>query len=569
VTLDVGDSILIEAISASSGRTKDQIKQELDEIGDLGQIAMSSRAKQRSIGAMYGKKEANLTVRGVYSSLMEIANIQGRKMQQLKIGKISKLLSLAHGEEAKFVIRYCSHSLRIGCAQASFLIAVGYGLALRESFIKGKGANADDAVSIGKRFKKVYHRHPLLDELVIEFLQSSSFGSVEKKFHLSVGIPVLPMLAKPAKSLDEIRSRFAGAQITAEYKYDGERGQIHGNDGTVRMFSRNVKDMTQQFADIIPLILENVKADNFIIDSEIVAYDVERKVILPFQTLMHRSRKGSDEVSPIQVCIFAFDLVFLNGEWLDQTPLHERRMALERIVNQVEHKFQIAKHSETGIDDGLIDLFNQAVNDCTEGLMIKGLYSLYDPGKRSKDWAKLKKDYVKDLGDSSTTRKNSSLEKGEASLSDGVDVVVVGGTMGRGKRTGLYGSFLVAVWNEDCGAFQTICEVGTGFSDQNLSEFTKMFKEEVVSDPPRNVQYGKMIPQFYFRPNVVWEIVAADITVSPTAACCLGDVENRPNAGISLRFGRFLRIREDKNPVNCTSADQIFQMYMSQPITSR
>jgi DNA ligase-1 len=125
----------------------------------------------------------------------------------------------------------------------------------------------------------------------------------------------------------------------------------------------------------------------------------------------------------------------------------------------------------------------------------------------------------------------------------------------------------VAVWNEDCGRFQTICEVGTGLSDQNLAEFTKFFKELVVPKPPAGVQYGKMTPQFYIKPSVVWEIAAADITVSPTAACCLGDVE--PNAGISLRFGRFLRIREDKSPEMCTSAHQILEMYYSQPLANR
>jgi DNA ligase-1 len=184
--------------------------------------------------------------------------------------------------------------------------------------------------------------------------------------------------------------------------------------------------------------------------------------------------------------------------------------------------------------------------------MIKGIDSEYEPGKRSQHWAKLKKDYVKGLGTAE-----------ESALSDCVDVCVVGATMGKGRRAGVYGAYLVAVWNEDRACFQTICEVGTGFSDQRLTEFTEFFKEHIATKPPHNVQYGKSSPQFFIKPAVVWEIAAADITISPTAACCYGEVVD--DGGISLRFGRFLRIREDKDPVMCTTSSQIMDMYYAQP----
>jgi DNA ligase-1 len=490
---------------------------------------------------------------------MDIARVQGKNTQRNKIGMISNLLTLAHGEEAKFLVRSCSGSLRIGCAQSSLLMGIGAGFRLREYYMKVvKHASSEtELIDYGKKFKKLYHRCPLLDELVVQMLQSGkTLDSMDKKFHLTVGIPVLPMLAKPAKSTDEIKKRMDDAELTCEYKYDGERAQIHRKpDGTVQIFSRNVKEMTPQYKDIIPLILEHVDAESFIIDSEVVAYDVEKQIILPFQTLMHRSRKGTDEVSPIQVCIFAFDLIYVDGEWLDSRPLFERRSELHRIVKPVEGQFQTAKYLDTDIDH-MREFFDEAVTNRTEGLMIKVRDSVYEPGKRSQHWAKLKKDYVKGFGTAE-----------ESSVSDSFDVVVVGATMGKGKRAGLYGAYLVAVWNEDCGRFQTICEVGTGFSDQVLADFTEFFKTKVVERPPSGVQYGKSSPQFYIEPTVVWEIGAADITVSPTSACCWGDVQD--NAGISLRFGRFQRVREDKEPRHCTSAHQVLEMYNDQPGISK
>lgn len=184
--------------------------------------------------------------------------------------------------------------------------------------------------------------------------------------------------------------------------------------------------------------------------------------------------------------------------------------------------------------------------------MIKSLDSEYDPGKRSQWWAKLKKDYVRGLGTAE-----------ESAASDTFDVCIVGATMGKGKRAGVYGCYLTAVWNEDVGKFQTICEVGTGLSDENLKDFTESFKELVVSKPPPNVDYGKSKPQFFIQPQVVWEITAADITISPVAAACFNEVEE--GSGISLRFGRFLRVRHDKDAHMATTAEQIFDMYRAQP----
>jgi DNA ligase-1 len=553
VKLDVGDAIVVDAIAEATGRTRSRIKQERDQGIDLGDLAMSSRTQQGRLDTMFGRKQEVLTIRSVYQALLDIANVQGSKTQRIKVGKIVKLLTSSRDEEAKFIIRSLVGRLRIGCAQSSLLVAIGCGFRLRESFLRRLKTppDDDDQMSYGKRFKKMFLKCPVLDDLIVKMLQST-FDDIEQNVDLVVGVPVMPMLAKPSRSLDEIQRRIGDDEITCEYKYDGERAQIHKRpNGTVTVYSRSAKDSTAQFHDIIPLVLEHVRGDSWVIDSEIVAYDVVNETILPFQTLMHRSRKGTEKESPIQICIFAFDLLHLDGNSLLSKPLVERRTALHDILTPVEHKLKAAVFLDTDLEN-LAGFFKEAVANRTEGLMIKGRTSVCECGKRSQHWAKLKKNYVK-LG----------AAQAKSTIPDTLDVCPVGVTIGRGKRAGLYASYLVAVYNTHVGRFQAICDVGTGFSEQVLDEFTKLFKDKIISKPPSDVQYGKLTPQFYIQPCVVWEIEAADILRSPVAACCFGEVED--NNGLSLRFARFKRIREDKEPFQCTSAEQILELYFAQP----
>ena len=551
ITLDLGEALLMKAIAHVSGRSEADIKKELIEVGDLGKITMKSKKGQSSLDSLMGRKVEALTIRSVYKQFLDIAKMEGTNVQRHKIGNIAKLLSQTKDIEAKFIIRSLGGNLSVGFALSKVLISLGRCFRLRETYMGlSPSPDPDELTKYGKRFKQIFHRYPLMDKLIDKMLEGG-FKLAEEQCNLVVGVPVVPMLAKPAKSTNEIKSRMGDAKITCEYKYDGERAQIHKtNDGKVHIYSRSAKDSTKKFEDIKPLIVSNVQADEFIIDSEIVAFDIEKHYILPFQTLMHRSRKGSDEPPTIQVCIFAFDLLYLNGESLIDKPLCERRELLHSVLTPVENRLQTATYLNTDLDN-LKDFFNEAVSHKTEGLMIKDFNSPYEPGRRSPYWAKLKKDYVKGLGTSE-----------ESSASDTVDVVVVGASYGKGKRSGLFGCFLVAVWNEEVGKFQTICEVGTGFSDKDLSDFTEIMKEHSVTKAPIEVQYGTNAPDVYIKPFMVWEIAVADITKSPTAMACRDDVQE--GHGISLRFSRFLRIRDDKDIMQCTNTNQILEMFYAQ-----
>lgn len=209
-------------------------------------------------------------------------------------------------------------------------------------------------------------------------------------------------------------------------------------------------------------------------------------------------------------------------------------------------KLNFAIHKEmTSIEE--VDAFLQeAVEGCCEGLMVKTLEesASYEPMKRSLNWLKIKKDYVDGLTDS-------------------VDLVPVGAFHGKGKRSGVYGAFLLAVWNPATESFQTACKAGTGFSDEILATHHASLKNKVISTKKSYYDVTeKMQPDVWLEACQVWECRAADLSISPVHTAAYGD--RAPNKGIGLRFPRFIRMREDKDPEQATTSDQIASMYDNQ-----
>ena len=358
--------------------------------------------------------------------------------------------------------------------------------------------------------------------------------------------------------------RFENQTVTCEYKYDGERAQIHilplgggqgegggGGDKRIRIFSRNSEDSTGKFPDIVQLAAATLQpsTDSAVLDCEVVAYDAVGKRILPFQVLAKRARKNValDKVS-CAVCVFAFDLLYLNGRSLLHLTLAERRAQLRGAFNEVEDAFKFVTEISTGDAGAIEDFLETAVLDNCEGLMIKSLdtaASSYVPDKRSREWLKVKKDYIEGMTDS-------------------LDLAVVAAWQGRGKRTGGLGAFLLACRNADSGEFETVCKLGTGFSDEQLEEFTKLLMPHKMDKmhPSVRVRESPNEPDVWFDPKVVWEVAAADLSISPQHTAAMGRAA--PERGIALRFPRFLRLRDDKPADAATSSQQILDMYLQQ-----
>eukprot|EP00884_Botryococcus_braunii_P018910 jgi/Botrbrau1/5702/Bobra.0071s0035.1 len=364
------------------------------------------------------------------------------------------------------------------------------------------------------------------------------------------GVPVKPMLAKPTTGITEVLDKVQDTEFTVEYKYDGERAQIHIMEGgQVAIYSRNSENNTNKYPDITATISHLLKpgVSSIVLDCEAVAYDRETKKVLPFQVLSTRKRTDVKlEDITVQVCLFAFDCLYLNGKALLQQPLTERREALYSSVEEKEGhlKFAVAKTSKD--PEELESFLNEAVAAGTEGLIVKTLDSTYEPSKRSAHWLKLKKDYLEGVGDT-------------------FDVVPIGAWFGRGKRTGVYGAYLLAVYNEETEEFQTISKIGTGFSEKALEELADALRQHIIDGPRPYYRYGEtLLPDIWFSPAVVWEVKAADLSVSPVHKAALGLVD--ANKGISIRFPRLVRVRDDKAPEDATGAEQVAEMYRRQAL---
>lgn len=367
IELGIGESLIMKAISESTGRSLPVIKADQNVIGDLGLVAAKSRSNQPTMF-----KPKALTVKGVLDGLMNIAVISGDGSQGRKIAGIKKLLSAADASlagmgskgiditrdkggssEAKFIIRFLEGKLRLGLAEKTVLVALAHAMVIHETEQKGNKLPSSEQLANGDSILKTVYRYerpfdivcshaywfeselPSYEVIVPAMLEYGIFN-LRENCKLQPGVPLKPMLAKPTKSITEVLDRFEGKNFTCEYKYDGERAQIHyvaedsplqytsglhvsskRDRGLSAIFSRNSEDLSKKYPDILAKLDTWIKPEtkSFVLDCETVAWDLVEKKVLPFQQLMTRKRKDVKvEDVKVKVCVFAFDMLFYNGE---------------------------------------------------------------------------------------------------------------------------------------------------------------------------------------------------------------------------------------------------------------
>jgi DNA ligase-1 len=539
----------------------------------LGTVAKASKGKQRTLS--FGVKPKPLFAKDVLGLFREIAQTTGAQSQKWKVDKIKKLLVRAQGPEAKYIIRGLQGKLRIGLARSTVLISLAHAFTQTQpegvtQFTEGvedesvfpeearlyrmpKIANNirnEHAVAI---IKKAYSEVPSYDSL-LDALLRVPLDQMHKACTLTPGIPVEPMLAKPTKSIQEVLKRLNGKRFTCEFKYDGERAQVHMlEDGTFKVFSRNLLDTSGKYPEVSQYVKLAAKdsVTSYVLDTEVVAFNRETGKLVPFQILSTRKKtEESDETAKVQVIVEAFDLMYLNGKSLLDKTLSERRDLMKEHFAPVESKFQYAKsldHKEDGDTTFLEEFLETAVKSQCEGLMVKTLddNAAYEPSRRSLNWLKLKKDYLDGIGDS-------------------VDLVPLGAYYGKGKRTGTFGAYLLACYDAEHDEYQSVCKLGTGFSDEDLKNLSQSFNDHSIEGKAQNYITSKTLDcDVWFDAVQVWEVKAADLSKSSTHKGAL-HITGEAGRGIGLRFPRFERVREDKKPEQATSSEQILEMYYQQ-----
>uniref|UniRef100_A0A8C0LQL7 DNA ligase n=1 Tax=Canis lupus dingo TaxID=286419 RepID=A0A8C0LQL7_CANLU len=554
--LGVGDGVLLKAVAQATGRQLDSVKAEAAEKGDVGLVAENSRSTQRLM-----LPPPALTAAGVFAKFRDIARLAGSASTAKKIDVIKGLFVACRHSEARFIARALSGRLRLGLAEQSVLAALAQAVSLTPpgqefppaDVDAGKGRTAEARKTWLEEqsmiLKQTFCEVPDLDR-IIPVLLEHGLEHLPEHCRLSPGVPLKPMLAHPTRGVSEVLKRFEEAAFTCEYKYDGQRAQIHVLEGgEVKIFSRNQEDNTGKYPDIISRIpkIKLPSVTSFILDTEAVAWDREKKQIQPFQVLTTRKRKEVDAAEiQVQVCLYAFDLIYLNGESLVREPLSRRRQLLRENFVETEGEFVFATSLDTKDTDQIAEFLEQSVKDSCEGLMVKTLDvdATYEIAKRSHNWLKLKKDYLDGVGDT-------------------LDLVVIGAYLGRGKRAGRYGGFLLAAYDEESEELQAICKLGTGFSDEELEEHYQRLQALVLPTPRSYVRVdGAVAPDHWLDPSAVWEVKCADLSLSPIYPAARGLVDGEK--GISLRFPRFIRVREDKKPEEATTSGQVACLYMKQ-----
>lgn len=526
IEIGIAEKLAIKCISAVAGQTEEKVTREYKAKGDLGSAAEELLGHNTQVNL----EKERLTVEDVYAGLDKIARSSGQGSVEAKIRQLTGLIGKASSTEAKYLVRTALGQLRLGVADMTILDA------LAQAFADGKTARPI--------LEEAYNRSSDLGHLAARL--ASGGITATKKFTLSVGVPIRPMLAERLPEAEAILEKMHGS-ASAEYKYDGLRIQAHLSPKGVSLFSRRLENITNQFPDIQQLLRNGVTHTEAILEGEAVPVDTTTGDLLPFQLISQRRGRKYDlekAIEDIPVSVFAFDLLYLDGTDLTQRPYPQRREALAKMIHS-SSRLGLSRQRIVENPRQLDDFMQQAIADGCEGLMIKntGPDSIYKAGSRGWAWIKYKREY-------------------KSEMQDTVDLAVVAAFAGRGRRGGAYGALLLAAYDEKEDMFKTVCKCGSGFTDGDLAKLPSLLDKFKVEHKHARVD-SKISADTWFVPTLVIEVIGAEITLSPIHTCGMNAI--RPGAGLAVRFPRFTgRYRTEKSPEDATTSVEIIEMYQNQ-----
>lgn len=601
--LGLGGSSISKALKKIYGLDNQGLKTLYNRHGDAGDVAFEAKKRQNFTLV----KPKPLKIKGVYQSLLKIAMSKGHGSQETKQRIVEKLLQDTRGaEESRYIVRTLVQNLRIGAVKTTMLIA------LARAFLYSKPAGAEFNVRTQQELARLkkdelselytnaeeivkasYARHPNYNDLVSCLCEIGVTEELLLRCGLVLHIPLRPMLGSITRDLSDMLTKLQGRDFSCEYKYDGQRAQVHCDEnGKVSIFSRHLELMTEKYPDLVSLVpqIRGEGVSSFILEGEVVAVDQQNGDLQPFQTLTNRAKKNVDiGAITVNVCLFSFDLMYLNGEPLLDRPFRERRELLRSLFVEIPRRFTWVKSLDATSADSetVLEFFKSATDVKCEGIMVKvldnainpnihlepetplieqtaststatstttrekepsktrrkALLSTYEPDKRLESWLKVKKDY--------------------STSSETLDLIPIAGWHGQGRKAKWWSPILMAVRNPESGALEAVTKCMSGFTDKFYASNKEKYSAgstNVISRPAYVEYFGT--PDVWFEPQEVWEMAFADITLSPTYPAAIGLVSEE--RGLSLRFPRFLKVREDKGIDEATTSDYLALLWRKQ-----
>jgi DNA ligase 1 len=521
IEIGLGNNYVADAIARAFGSDRATVLERFDRLGDIGDAAAGIAVESGSSPAPTRAPQ----VREIFDTLLEIARTTGAGSVGAKIGSFASLLGELDPLSCKYLCRVPLGRMRLGVGDPTVLEAFSFARVGDKSLRKGLERAYNETSDLG---------------LVGKTLWEGGIEAVEG-LGVRVGNPVRPALAERLPSAEAIIAKLGRAAV--ERKYDGFRCQVHKAGDDIRIFSRNLEDMTSSFPEIAEGARRQVVAGTAIFEGEALAYNPLSDEYLPFQQTVRRRRKHGvkETAAELPLRLFAFDVLYADGERVMERSYTERHAILEHAV-EAGDTILISEAHTTGEPEELLEVFNDSIQNGLEGIVAKRPDSPYQAGARNYNWVKLKRAQA-------------------GNLQDTVDGVIVGYIYGRGRRTAFgVGALLLAVYDPERDVFPTVTKIGTGLGDAQWREVRERCEPYVSDRKPARVE-SNIEPSVWVEPQVVIEMLADEITrspVHPTGA-------DEGGQGYALRFPRLVNFRqEDKTPEDVTTVAEIVELYNQQ-----
>ena len=479
-TLGLGWSSINKVIASISGRDDTElglIFRRLSDLGDWAGEALDGATRPEDV-----------SLQDVETSLEAIRTARGNA----KARPLETMVRRMHPEAARFFIKIISGEMRIGLSEGLVEAAIAEAFNVPITQVKRVHLVTGDIGETAVRCKRG------------EFEAST----------ITLFQPVRFMLASPVETPGEAFERMGADTVWTEEKYDGVRCQLHRHSSRVELFSRDLKETTGAFPELVeaaPAIGRDV-----LFDGEVLAHR-DGRVLRFFELQRRLGRKQVDASlrAEVPVVLVIFDLLWLDRRTLLDEPLTTRRKLLEGLG--LEHPFLLARLEEATDPQHLDRIFAETRERGNEGLMVKDPLSPYTPGRRGLAWLKLKRPLAT------------------------LDVVVTAVEWGHGKRKGVLSDYTFAVKDTSTGRLVNVGKAYSGLTDAEIAEFTRKFLEMTVADQG----YRRTV-----RPEVVLEVAFDSIQHS-----------GRHLSGYALRFPRIVRIRDDKPVEEIDTLQRVADLY--------